>query len=434
MLALEGTDTLAAYATVTLPGVVKTVFRPAAEVGSLLILGGNNTIAIAHTQINTKGGVSTVTALPVFRTDEALNAGADLFLPGVQKSATRTTALHLQELGGMATTVTVESLDSEGRQLGSRTQSLTRYGNVEIRDVAATGVAAIRVRNSTPGSAINGYAVVHDTTTSDVLTLIPSPPGTGDLFFTTFLADVEGQEIQLFVGNSSAEAINVTATKSTLATGRRRAITSASGPEAIAADADTTLTIPPFGTRKLIVTAPGFVNVIGPAAVRATATVTVPRSAAAGAGGDTGRVGSGIVLVPKSRGLLGGQGWRFAGVEDSTAATVAAARPLTFRSTLVMTEVAGKTTRVRLTLRFPLPGGKPGDTASYSNEQVFEPNDGYRYTDLAAFIIGESREALGDLHDATLDVDVYGGANSGRIVAFLKMTDNGTGDVTVRHQ
>jgi len=188
------------------------------------------------------------------------------------------------------------------------------------------------------------------------------------------------------------------------------------------------VTIPPFGSRRLLVnpSATGFVRVTGPAALRAAATVSLPESG-------HGRVGSGIAVIPASRALTGGNSMRFAGVDDASAATVAAARPLTYRTKLFVRETSGRDVRVRVTVRYALPGGKADNTAAHMKDYLVLANGGFALYPVAEEIIGESREALGDLHNATIDVEVIATSNPGTLISFLQMIDNGTGEVTIRN-
>jgi hypothetical protein len=50
--------------------------------------------------------------------------------------------------------------------------------------------------------------------------------------------------------------------------------------------------------------------------------------------------------------------------------------------------------------------------------------------DLALDIIGASRPSIGDIRNATLDIDVVSG--TGRVVPFVMSVDNGSGDLLVR--
>jgi len=422
------------YSSVYLPNIVKSVFSQSVERGSLLILGPFT--SAAHTQVNTKGGVSTVTALPLLRSDQGHGGGGELFLTGVKKSATLSTTLHLQEMAGTSASVVIDFLDAEGRQVvASRTQEIFRFASVELPDAVPARTTTVRVKNNTAGAKIDGYARILDSGTSDVFTIVQLPRGTGTLYFPAFPGDVPGREIYLHLANASPEPITVSATKSYVEPTRRRSARS-SEPLGPAPPADAvTVTIPGYGSRSLTVssTATGFVRVTGPDALRATATMSMPRNAAA-PGADRGRVGSGIALVPASAAMISRAIVTFPGVEDSTAATVASARPLTFHAKFSIVETSGRDTRVRLTLRYTLPGGNAANNAAHSKDYLVVANGGFALYPLAEELIGPGREALGDLHNAALDVEVVNTSNPGTVIPFLLLTDNGTGDVTIRHQ
>ncbi len=51
-------------------------------------------------------------------------------------------------------------------------------------------------------------------------------------------------------------------------------------------------------------------------------------------------------------------------------------------------------------------------------------------SDLARSIIGSQRDNLGDLHNLTVEISPING--SGKILPWLILTDNGSGDISVR--
>jgi hypothetical protein len=290
----------------------------------------------------------------------------------------------------------------------------------------------MRVKNTAAGAIINGFARIANPATSDVLVLSQMPPGTGELVCPVF--HYPGRENFVYLANSSAQPVTASATLGVLdAGGKHRAVAHAvpDGVEPLAV----AVTIPAFGTRRLRVveTVGNVVRISGSPALRAVATLTVPRTPAAAAGGDGGRVGTGIVCLPASRAITPGNARRFAGIDDALPATIGAAQPFTHRTRLVLREVTGRLTRYRLTVRYTLPGGDRTNHAAYSKDFLLGGDRGVLFTDVIADVTGSLRESLGDLHNASLDVEVVATANPGAVLAFLATTDNATGDVTIRH-
>ena len=81
-----------------------------------------------------------------------------------------------------------------------------------------------------------------------------------------------------------------------------------------------------------------------------------------------------------------------------------------------------------------MPGGNPANHAAYSKDIFINGNGGATFTDVVGDIVESLRESLGDLRNASLDVEVVATSNPGAVMAFLTTIDNATGDVTVRHQ
>jgi hypothetical protein len=418
--------TLGRFESTSFPRVMTNVFGDVAETGTLVILGqALSFLSIAHTRVDTKNGVARVTALPTFRSDDGFAGGGELFLTGVTKSDTQTTTLVLQEMsGGGPASAVVDFFDSEGMQLaGSRTAAIPRFGSIEIADVVPSRATTMRVTNTTAGTTINGFALVVDKESGDAFTIVHLS-GTGELHFPAAIEP--GNEVVLNLANASAAPITVTANKCLLDIGRRRGV----APGAIIPPGSplptATVTIPPFGSRRLLVnpSATGFVRVNGPPALRAAAMVSVPATR-------NGRLGSGLAVVPASRAAIAPNGIRFAGVNDASAATVAAARPLTYRTKLFVRETSGRATRVRITIRYALPGGKPDNVGVHTKDLLVQANGGFAIYPVAEELIGAAREALGDLHNASIDVEVI--TTLGTVIAFLQTIDNGTGEITIRH-
>jgi hypothetical protein len=172
---------------------------------------------------------------------------------------------------------------------------------------------------------------------------------------------------------------------------------------------------------------PGFVRIDEPtSAIHAAAALSMTI-------GSSARFGCGIPVVAGSRALGQGELVRFAGVEDSSAQTVAMARPLSYRTNLLLVETTGVPVKVRLTLRYLFAAGVTVSAGATSTREV-ELAGGTELTlsDVGRSIIGADRDAFGDIHNALLDVEVSGGG--GRVLVFLESIDNATGDTAVRRE
>ena len=141
--------------------------------------------------------------------------------------------------------------------------------------------------------------------------------------------------------------------------------------------------------------------------------------------------GSSLPAVPASAALASGQGKRFTGVDDSSARTVAAATPATYRSTLMLIETAGQSATVRVTLRYNFIAGATVSSQGVSSRDFsIGANQMLTIADLARSIIGAQRDAFGDLRNMQVDVDVTDG--SGRLLPFIESVDNATARDFVR--
>ncbi|MFL6246385.1 MAG: hypothetical protein ACJ74H_10205, partial [Thermoanaerobaculia bacterium] len=224
-----------ASGSLSLPRTLQHVFPQIPEAGTLMTVGGSEApvfdLALRHTRVNTSGGVTTVTSLPTFRSDQGYAKGADLFLTGLQKSDARSTTLYVQDMTVADASITIDFFNSEGVRVGaSRPYTLARVGSIELEDVVPKYATTARMRNNTEGTLINAFALVFDKTSADLLPISATGPGTGDLFCPAFPASTGTREMFLYLANSSDAAIAATATLSEPAPearGRRRAVTHA---------------------------------------------------------------------------------------------------------------------------------------------------------------------------------------------------------------
>lgn len=141
--------------------------------------------------------------------------------------------------------------------------------------------------------------------------------------------------------------------------------------------------------------------------------------------------GTGVPTLAVASALKLGFIRAIAALDDSSVATVVAARPATFRTNFALIESGGKTVRVRVTVRFTFPAGsKVQGIGSGSKEYDLGPNQFLLLNNLAAEILGSQRESLGDLRGIEADFQMISG--DGALNIFTSSVDNGTGDSILR--
>jgi hypothetical protein len=84
-------------------------------------------------------------------------------------------------------------------------------------------------------------------------------------------------------------------------------------------------------------------------------------------------------------------------------------------------------------MHYTLPGGNPNGGADIATEYVLAPNSVTILPDIARTLLGPLGAQYGDLHNATIDIEILGNpANNGTLLSFLQVVDNGTGDVSIQ--
>ena len=274
------------------PDIVKSVFRQNGNAGAFMILGRRSPPLRRATQVNTKGGVSTVTALPIFRSEDAHRRGGSVPARRAEKCDEDDDAAPAGDERHRGRRDRL--FDSEGRQVREPHAGHTRYAYVALPDDVPARTTPVRVRNNTAGAkstATRGSSTAERATSSRSCSCRGEP---GLSTSRRSPAMSPGREISISVANASPEPITVSATKSYVKATRRRYVRSSEPLGLPPPAAGVTVTIPGYGSRSLTVssTATGFVRVTGPDALRATATMSMPRNAAA-PGADPGTRGIG---------------------------------------------------------------------------------------------------------------------------------------------
>lgn len=418
---------------VTLANVVTNVYGADSATGSLQFrTAAWQSIAPAATLI-TSGDRGTHSGdVPIFRSDRAVAPGQDSYLAGLRKGGGLHSDIYLQETSGAPATVTVSLLDGGGRVLSSHQASLAPFAMTELLDVVSPSAMTAVVRNdSTSSGRVVGYARVVDEMSGDTWSIVDWPR----LHRYTM-----GEAVRVpFVDGSPSTG-----------GGRRRAVAHAEGPRS---RTEVTMFNPGMAEARarMLVTEANGRSFTREVAVAPRSTLIVP-DAGAGAnsstatlvvtplGGEqmivsarsqrttTGTQGTSVPVLPATAGLRVGQSQRFPALRDSTLATVAAARPGTFRTTMGLVETSGSAVTVRA--RLFLDAGR--DLAASVIYRDFTVGAGQQIVaeHLVRSIIGDTREALGELSGIQLHVEVVSGRGS--VIPFVIVTDNGTGDTILR--
>jgi hypothetical protein len=419
-------DQIAPNGALALPSVMKSVFASTAPVGTVqarsgsllrVLLGGLQTTTVPELG-------SFVTALPMFRSDQAASAGSALYMTGLEKSAARSTNVIVQEVAGLSGSVKLELLDAAGVVVSSRDETLDAFGLLSIPDAISTSAVSLRITNTSSTAArVVAYAQIVDSTTGDgwvveartlsddsreyVVGIVPSGLASGRVTDAVDLLNPNAQPIEV-----SMQRFDNTVHRRSVradATGSSSAVTVASG-QALHVPVD-------FLSGYLRLTASQ------PFVLASRSTIRVS--------GRAGEFGSALPLFSNEAALTLGQSRRFGGLDDSTRATVLAATPLTFRTNLGLIETAGHTAVVRLTLRYAFSAGAKSTAQGLSTTTIEIPASRLlMLSEVARTVIGSSRDLYGDLHNMQLDVEVIGG--SGRLFPFVQAIDNGSGDAAIR--
>ncbi len=413
---------------VNFPGIVKNLFGLPFHSGTIQLRSSqlaSNSVAVASTQVTPGAGQNSMTVLPVSRSDRGVASGDTIFLPGVQKSSTRTTSLYVQEVTGNAASLVIEFVDADGKVLDARnSDSVPAYGSLELADVVPAGAAMVRVKNtSASGGKIDAWALVLDSVTSDAFAIVQVLPASDPMYLPSFdAASSAGNTMAVNLTNASPSPIAVTVTS--FSTGMRRRTMAHSTGQA-PGGSPVPMTIPAGGFRQVTVADAGMIKLAGSTALRAAAVYSVTKG--------SGAIGSGVAAMPIGRALPPNGVRRFAGIEDASPDSIAAGRALTYRNNLMLAEVSGQAATVRLTLRYVFSAGSLTSGSAVSSRDFSVPaGGGVLIRDLAKSILGDARASFGDLHNATLDILVT--SSAGSVLPFLQVIDNGSGEATTRHE
>ncbi|HEY0788672.1 MAG TPA: hypothetical protein VGE86_08500 [Thermoanaerobaculia bacterium] len=431
---------LVANADVSFPGVVKNVFGKESETGTVQLRSTTLAeVAVSAIEADTSSETTpVVTALPVFRSDRGADAGSEVVLPGVEQSASATTALLIQEMTGSAATVQIDAFSANGQAVGStRTETVGGFALLELTNAVPSGASTVRIRNaSANASRIAAAAMVTDSASGDTWTVVDAVAGLpfDESLIVPLLGGlqrVNGAETKLLFLNGGASGATVSLERNATHPRRRpiqvRGTAGSQGPPA--ASATESLPAAPYQ----MVTSSSSDGTAGYALVSAASDVRSVGWLEFAPAAGSGRVGSALPAVPASSALRLGESRRFPGLEDASESTAAARTPVTYASDLLLVEAAGAETGVRVTVRFTY-----AVTTTLTSDIIaaadvtLAPNRFFIMRDVVAAVMGAQRSKYGDLSNVTLDVEVTSG--DGAVIPFVQSIDNASRDVIVRTQ
>ena len=425
---------IAANGSIELPGLLKNVLGSAVPSGTAQLRGADALrTSIAAIQSNTSSPSGTYsTSLPVFRSDKATPANSAIILTGLEKSSTAQTNLFVQETSGVAGKFAIDFLDAEGRVTSSLpAQDIGAFAFAELPDAVPSNATAARITNSASStSKLAAYAMVTNPLTNDGW--LVSDPEADSAAIVPMLSAGSSGGITLYATNRTTGTVNATidvvggSGPPPPNSPRRRAVSrgSSSSP-ALPQQTQETVTIAPLGTVSMnLGNAPGFVRITAPLGSVSAVGRSIVKS------GETA-FGTGLQAVPVSAALAAGGSRRFTAIDDASATSRANAVPSTFRTSLQLIETNNASAVVRLTMQFTVATGSlVTSVARIVKEYTVEAGQFVLLGDLATDLIGTGRSSVGDIRNATLDVDVLSG--SGRVIPIVQSVDNGSGDSIVR--
>jgi Leucine-rich repeat (LRR) protein len=419
---------LATAQSLTLANVVTNVYGSETGVGTLQFRSASLQSLAAAAKLVSASEKGTFTGdVPVFRSDRSVAPGQSLYLTGVRKSSSVKTDLYLQETSGANLTARLDFLDANGSVAGSREVGLAGFAMSELLDAVPANAVTVVVTNVAGSSGrLAAYARLIDETSGDSWSIVDwgryyrfAPADSVRVPFVSGATQTGGPSRKRRAV-SHADAVR-SATELTLfnptANEVRATLQIGTSQREVAVGARRTMTIPDAG------------NSIFTPAVSAVVTPLRDGELVVSARTSSGAAGTSVPVIPAAAGLRLGQSQRFSGLSDSTAVTVAASKPGTFRTALGLVETSGAATTVRA--RVLLDEGRGLATSVIARDFAVGANQQLYFENLMRAIVGESREtALGELGNLQLIIEVVSG--QGSIVPFVIATDNGTGDSLLR--
>jgi hypothetical protein len=437
-------NTLPPNAPVSFANIVKSIFGKSLEVGTIqLRASAVDKISLQSVLLNTTSPLGSFgTAMPVFRSEQGVAAGSKLFLTGLRKDAGSRTDLYVQETSGSQATVQIDFYLPADGIVSTRTGvTIPAFGVSALSDVVPAGAVSAVVTN-VAGSAgkVVATAITRDLASGDpaaVASVASASPMVIPLVVTG--SDSSGAtRTEVAVMNTSATPVSAVLTLTTTG-GRHRAVSrggaGSKGELAPSPTASKPIPLAPLETR-VISDIGSFIGSSGTGSLTvapSTGSVAVSSRIVTSAAGRSGTWGSSVSPVPVANAIRAGETRSIAGLGDTTAATIQAATPVTFRTRFGFVETAGADAVVHVTARFAFPAGVTEARGVVSRDFRVRAHEFVLEQDMIKAITSSLRDTeLGDLTDVEIDFQVSSG--SGAIVPFTWSTDNGSGDSIVRVQ
>jgi len=420
---------------VSLVNLVSNVYSAPDSVGTLQLRSVDwRNLAVAAKVTNVRGEGTLSGDVPVFRSDRAAGPNQPIILTGVRKPSD----LYVQEAIGLPCEVRIEFVDAAGAAAGSAlTRALGAFALLDIRDAVPAGATTAMVSISGGSGRVVAYARVADETNGDTWSV-------ADWSKVNKFSQNEPMRIVIADGAGGATPGGGKRRRPVLhAVGATHPVTDLTlfNPATTEARAKVQVLDASGNTseREVIVAGKTTMTVADAAASASTATAQIVVEPTRGALAVTARsyrsaartLGAAIPVVSALAGLRVGQSQTFADLLDSTALTVAAARPATFRTGFGLVETAGAPATVRASVTIVEARSVVTARTTATREITLAPRQQIVLEDLVRAIAGPLRETeFGDLHGLQLQIEITGG--SGAVVPFVIVTDNGSGDSLVR--
>ncbi len=449
----SGSATKATLAGVAPPGsasfgdVVTTVYGATQQLGTLQvrapgfqpdeIIGLNVNVFNVSNKAGTYG-----TTLPVFASWEAVTGTEKEYLTGLRKNATSHTNLYIQESQGSDITATLDFYNASGTKLGSTSVPVPGFAAVQLGGNTVPEGTVSAVASVTGGSGtLHAYATPVDDASGDTWAvvdwsrvfgyhptqffkngrnlLIPvagAAHGANNTYFRTDLAIMNTGNVPATgtfkYFNRTGDVVSKPITLGVLETRILEDVTT--NFFGVTTDSVGFITYV-AGAGNVVVTSRNYTSAPGSAATYGTAVPTLQ------------------TVTPNGNGFINGFGVRkgrterIGGVDDSV---VGSTQPGSFRSSLGLVEVAGKSATVQVTIYYDTQTIKTSTTEAASATYNLGPNGFLLIGSFTNNILGARRAALGNLHNVSVEITVLDG--DGQIVPFISSVDNGSGDSTFR--
>lgn len=423
---------LAASSGLAFADVVKTVFGNEGQVGSLQIRSSiADKLSISTSVFNSSNPAGTYgTSIPAMRSDRAVAPGARLVLAGLRADSIAHTNLYFQETSGATATVNTEFLSADGSPLGTRSDTLSPFGVIQVNSVVPQGaVSAVMTNNAASAGRFLAFATPVDERSGDTWAVAD---------WSRQYGYSQADPVVIPVGGTLRGANNTffRTDVSIMNNGASTATATLRFVSAAAVTADRQVTIAPRQTTSLNDVIGSLFNLSSTSGYLivtpvAGGTFAVTSRTYATVGDNPATYGTHVPVLATAAALKLGALRTLGAIEDASLATVSSKRPATFRTNFGLVETSGNPVTVRVTLRFNYAAGsKVSAVGTASKEYALAANQFLQVNGMTTDIIGASRESVGDLRGVQADFQIVNG--SGAVTIFTSSTDNGTADSILR--